>query len=108
MEGNLKDIIISRASRIYAYKFNPQSDEKYLERKELYAKQYAEAQKNYTLTKAEIYKIKMKKIKMRDRYNISKTEYELCVKDLKNLREKYYNEVDAAFWNIINEMVGCK
>ena len=55
MDDSLKWVIIGKANKIYNSKREPQSDEKFLRRKEQIDKQYAEAKKNYFLTLEEKY-----------------------------------------------------
>ncbi len=108
MDDSLKWVIIGKANKIYNSKREPQSDEKFLRRKEQIDKQYAEAKKNYFLTLEERYKIDMKRIKRRHLYNVSKTEYELCKSDLKILKEKYNSEADNDFWIYIESLYNFK
>ncbi len=98
MDKTLKKVILIKLFKIYNYERRQQSDKQFLKRKKELARQYKEVKQKYLATLDEKYKNELTKIKRKISYNVSKSEYEMCKKDLNVFKEKYYVSSDE-IWN---------
>ena len=89
IDDTLKKVILIKLFKIYNYERRQQSDEQFLKRKKELDRRYKEVKQKYLATSDEKYKKELIKIKRKIRCNVSKSEYEICKKDLNALKEKY-------------------
>ena len=102
MDEKLKRFIITQAYKIAYYEKQPQSDEQFLKAKATLDDAYAKAKRNYLLTSDEEYIEAMKNVKKLNKLNVSKTEYEQCIKIIRGLKAEFCDERYAEFWAMIS------
>ena len=98
MDIKLKRFIIATAYKIEYYEKHPQTDEQFLKSKAMLDEAYGKAKRNYLLTSDEGYIEAMKNVKKLNKLNVSKSEYEQCIKIIRGLKAEFSDECYNEFW----------
>ncbi len=98
MDEKLKRFIITQAFKIAYYEKQPCTDEQFLKAKATLDEAYGRAKRKYLLTSDEGYIEAMKNVKKLSKLNVSKTEYEQCIKIIRGLRSEFSDGCYDAFW----------
>ena len=101
MDEKLKRFIITTAYKIAYYEKQPQTDEQFFKAKATLDNAYKKAKRNYLLTSDEEYITAMKNVKKLNKLNVSKTEYEQCIKIIRALKTEFSDECYDGFWAMI-------
>ena len=98
MDDKLKRFIIATAFKIAYYEKQPQTDEQFFKAKATLEEAYRKAKRNYLLTSDEEYVEAMKNVKKLNKLNVSKSEYEQCIKIIRGLKGEFSEKCYDAFW----------
>ncbi|MDE7440442.1 MAG: hypothetical protein K2N23_08045, partial [Clostridia bacterium] len=98
MDEKLKRFIITTAFKIAYFEKQPQSDEQFFKSKATLSEAYIKAKRNYLLTSDESYVAAMKNVKKLQKLNVSKTEYEQCIKIIRGLKTQFSDECYDGIW----------
>ena len=102
MDEKLKRFIITQAFKIAYYEKQPQTDEQFFKAKATLDEAYRKAKRNYLLTADEEYIEAMKNVKKLNKLNVSKSEYEQCIKIIRGLKAEFCDPCYDGFWAVIS------